>query len=98
MIPLIKKTQEIIYNNTLGKLAGSRYKLSNIAANPNQATVVKCHAKRSTCLVKLSEPNNFGKSLLNKRISMCLSPRYEWTRPINTKSAELMASMFFLCR
>lgn len=56
-----------------------------ILANPHQAIVVMCHAKRKVRLVNQSLPNSFGKlSRLNNRISMYFSPKKEWIKPIIT--------------
>lgn len=55
----------------------------SIKPSPNQATVVRCQAKRKVFFVKFVPPNNFGKLLrLNKRIRIYFSPRYEWANPI----------------
>lgn len=62
-------------NNTAVKFDTSKCNINNIAAKPNHETVVKCHAKRSVCLVKTVEPNKTGNYCLNSRMSMKRSPK-----------------------
>jgi hypothetical protein len=70
-----KNVIPIIWPMVFGSIAGFA-KHTKIAANPNHATDVKCHAKRSVWAVNSVLPNSLGKlSLLNRRINIYRSPR-----------------------
>ena len=64
-----------------------------MAANPNQAIVVMCQAKRSVFLVKASFPKSLGSGCRKSRIRMYFSPRYECAMPMATVNTIAMKSM-----
>lgn len=76
--PLIVNTTAIVMRISVRILPLGLERKYNIAANPHQASVVRCQANLKIRLVNQSLPSSLGKlSRLNKRIKMNFSPKYE---------------------
>ena len=67
------------------------------AANPHQAMVVKCQAKRRICFVKVSLSNNFGRLFRrNSRMIIYFSPSQECAMAMMMVNIDDIKSKFFI--